>query len=102
VKHTFKCGIVGESNDGLGDEFLRGMIYDSETAENEIKDALIKPWKDELVRTQRALMYLIVKAGGEVRVPDHVIIKGNPDVSSWEIYRDESTQETVLRVPNWL
>ena len=102
MKHTFEGGIVAESNDGYGDEFLRGMVWDHEAAEKRIRDALIAPWKDELIRTQRALMYLIVKAGGEVRVPDHVIIKGNPDVSTWEMDRDEFTQETVLRVPNHL
>lgn len=27
MKHTFSCGIVGESHDCAGDEFLRGMTY---------------------------------------------------------------------------
>lgn len=28
MKHVFECGIIAESNDGIGDEFLRGMVYE--------------------------------------------------------------------------
>ena len=98
MKHTFKCGIVGESNSGDGDAILRGM-QESEWADTrKIEDAIRKPILDELKRTQQALYWLIETAGGEVRVPSNLIAEAPPKpVGDWLVHHDIATGDIVLR-----
>lgn len=96
MEHTFKCGVVGLSNDGDGDAFLMHMRDGELADERRLIECIQGPLRRELIRTQRALCHVINKAGGEIRVPDSLLDSATA-VSEWLIHRDESTGEIVLR-----
>jgi hypothetical protein len=98
MRHTFKCGIVGESTDMAGDSFLRSMQDAEFMDERKMIDRIQKPVLDELKRTQQALFWLIEQQGGQVRVPSHIITAEPPKpVGEWIVHIDTPTGDIVLR-----
>ena len=98
-EHTFKCGIVGTANNAEGDRFLADMVDGERFDEIKMIERIQAPVRAELKRTQQALYYLVLKAGGTVRIPDTLILGQLPKpVGEWSVYRNEAECEIVIRV----
>ena len=80
----------------LTESSCAGMVKDERFNEQQLIEHIQEPVLNELKRTQRALCYLINKAGGEVRIAEHETLKETP-VSKWSVYLDNDTCEIVLR-----
>lgn len=102
MEHTFKCGIVGRSNDAVGDEFLAGMIMG-----NELDQAPIRRIEKQLAEASavrrdrdtavRIITLLVVRLGKDVFIPDDELMDlfANPKAELVN-YRDERRRGICL------
>ncbi len=94
MKHTFPCGIVGESHSAAGDAFLAQMIRqpdleDGPTEEEKLRSALRA--------AHRMIAAICIQHGGSIRVEDLSMAQVPPRFDTIS-YRDESRMATMIEI----
>lgn len=91
MKHEFQGGIVGRSNDSLGDEFLLGMVVAEQS-----ETALLRRCEDAERGMRDAVRFvasLVHANGGELKFSD----MAEAEAYDLIVYREESERGTILK-----
>lgn len=78
MKHTFECGITATSHDGLGDEFLAGMIRQRDLEDGPTpQEREIANLHRNFQRAVNVIRALVIEAGGTLTISERALAEAH-------------------------